>query len=152
MNADVAPATLNEIAEKVWSVVLGFRLLPVACDPGRAEARDFVLGRVTISGTWRGAVTLGCSPELARRAAATMFGKPPAEAELDEIRDALGELTNMVGGNFKTLLKGECRLSVPNVVDAVPYGEVEPAPDAHLWFECEGGLVILNVLAQKAAP
>ena len=151
MNADVAPATLNEIAEKVWSMVLGFHLLPVACDPARAEARDFMLGRVTISGTWQGSVTLGCSPGLARRAAAAMFGKEPADAEPDEIRDALGELTNMVGGNFKTLLKGECRLSVPNVLDVVPYGQVDPAPNDHLWFECEGGLVILNVRKREAS-
>lgn len=150
MNADVPSAKLNEIAEKVWSLMLGYKLLPVACDPARAEARDFMLGRVTISGTWQGSVTLGCSLEVARRAAAAMFGKDPADAELDEIRDALGELTNMVGGNFKTLLRGECRLSVPDVRDLVPYGQLEPAPGDHLWFECEGGVVILNVLAGGA--
>jgi CheY-specific phosphatase CheX len=146
MIADVSSAKLNEIAERVWSMVLGLSLKPAKCDPGRAEASAFVLGRVTISGTWQGSVTLGCSPALARRAAGAMFGKPPAEADPGDIRDALGELTNMVGGNFKTLLKGDCRLSVPDVVDVVPYAEVEPAPVEHQWFECEGGLVILNVL------
>jgi CheY-specific phosphatase CheX len=150
MNAQVGAAKLNEIAEKVWAMVLGLELLPAKCDPARTDA--FVLGRVTITGTWQGAVTLGCSPMLARRAAAAMFGKQPAEADPEEIRDALGELTNMVGGNFKTLLKGDCRLSVPKVLDTVPYGEVVPAPVDHLWFECEGGVVILNVLAQGASP
>ena len=149
MNADVAPAKLNEIAERVWSMVLGLGLTPVKCDPARAAAGEFVLGQVTISGTWQGSVTLGCSAGLARRAAAAMFGKLPAEAEPEEIRDALGELTNMVGGNFKTLLKGECRLSVPNVVGAVPYGEIVPPPIEHLWFECSGGLVILSVREQQ---
>jgi chemotaxis protein CheX len=149
MKVDVAPAKLNEIAERVWSMVLGLKLLPVACDPGRPEARDFVLGKVTISGNWRGSVTLGCSPSVARRAAAAMFGKEPAETDPGEIRDALGELTNMVGGNFKTLLKGDCRLSVPNVLDTVPYGEVVPPPVEHLWFECQGGVVILHVLEQQ---
>ncbi|HEV8550673.1 MAG TPA: chemotaxis protein CheX [Polyangiaceae bacterium] len=149
MKVDVAPAKLNEIAEKVWSMVLGLKLSPTPCDPARAEARDFVLGQVTISGNWRGSVTLGCSPSVAREAAAAMFGKPASDAEPDEIRDALGELTNMVGGNFKTLLKGECRLSVPNVVGMVPYGEIVPPPVEHLWFECSGGLVILNVREQR---
>jgi len=149
MKADVAPAKLNEIAERVWSMVLGMKLSPVACDPARAEARDFVLGKITISGNWSGSVTLGCSPKLARDAAAAMFGKKAAETEPDEIRDALGELTNMVGGNFKTLLKGEHRLSVPDVVGTVPYGEVVPPPREHLWFECKGGVVILSVLEQQ---
>ena len=147
MNVEVAPARLNEIAEKVWAMVLGLELLPSKCDPARTDA--FVLGRVTITGTWHGAVTLGCSPLVARHAAAAMFGKRPNEAEPDEIRDALGELTNMVGGNFKTLLEGDCRLSVPNVMGTVPYGEVVPPPIDHLWFECAGGVVILSVLEQR---
>jgi len=149
MKADVAPAKLNAIAENVWSMVLGLKLSPVACDPERAEARDFVLGKVTISGGWHGSVTLGCTPSLARHAAAAMFGKAAAETEPDEIKDAFGELTNMVGGNFKTLLEGDCRLSVPNVVGTVPYGEVVPPPALHQWFECAGGVVILSVLEQR---
>ena len=136
---------LNEITEKVWSMMLGFRLEPMPFDVKRAESEPLVLGQVVISGAWRGAVTLGCSSALARRAAAAMFGKLPADAEAGEIRDALGELTNMVGGNFKTLLRGDCRLSVPNVVDTVPYGQVDPAPALHQWFECEGGVVLLHV-------
>jgi chemotaxis protein CheX len=150
MKADVAPAKLNEIAEKVWSMVLGLKLSPVACNPARPEARDFVLGTITISGQWRGSVTLGCTPNLARNAAAAMFGKAPAETDADEIRDALGELTNMVGGNFKTLLEGDCRLSVPDVKGAVPYGEIVPPAVDHLWFECAGGVVILSVLEEQA--
>lgn len=146
MNADVTAAKLNEIALKVWSMVLGLSLKPSKPDPARTEAKVFVLGRVTISGTWQGSVTLGCSQALARRAAGAMFGKPASEADASDIRDALGELTNMVGGNFKTLLKGDCRLSVPEVVDVVPYGEIKPVPTEHQWFECEGGVVIVNVL------
>ena len=63
-------------------MVLGFRILPVARDPRRGEEQDFVLGKVSISGAWHGAVTLGCSTGLARRAAAAMFGKLPADRDL----------------------------------------------------------------------
>ncbi len=52
----------------------------------------------------------------------------------------------MVGGNSKTLLKGDCKLSVPNVMETVPFGAVEPAPLEHQWFECEGGMVLVNVV------
>jgi chemotaxis protein CheX len=151
MSGPVPAQKLNEITKNVWSMVLGFRLQPVAFDEGKAAVQEFVLGQVTISGTWQGAVTLGCSSGLARRAAAAMFGKGPAEADAGEIRDALGELTNMVGGNYKTLLKGHCSLSVPNVMDTVPFGRVKPAPPEHQWFECEGGMVLVNV-AQGLRP
>ena len=136
---------LNEITEKVWSMMLGFRLEPMPFDVKRAESEPLVLGQVVISGAWRGAVTLGCSAGLARLAAAVMFGKLATEADQTEIRDALGELTNMVGGNYKTLLKGDCKLSVPNVMDTVPFGAVNPAPPEHQWFECDGGMVLVNV-------
>jgi hypothetical protein len=81
-----------------------------------------------------------------------MFGKEPPEADQGEIRDALGELTNMVGGNFKTLLKGDCKLSVPSVTDAVALAQVDPAPEGHLWFDYEGGVVLVNVVKQGAKP
>jgi chemotaxis protein CheX len=151
MSGEVPAQKLHEITKNVWSMVLGFRIQPVAFDRGKAAGQEFVLGKVTISGTWQGAVTLGCSADLARRAAAAMFGKSPNQADAGEIRDALGELTNMVGGNYKTLLKGDCKLSVPNVVDTVPFGEMTPSPPEHQWFECEGGMVLVNV-AQGLAP
>jgi chemotaxis protein CheX len=141
-------AKLPEITEKVWSMMLGFRIRPVEFDLERAETQVFVLGRVTISGVWQGSVMLGCSAALARRAAAAMLGKPPADAEAEEIRDALGELTNMVGGNFKTLLRGDCRLSLPDVVDTVPFEAVEGRE--HQWFESEGG--VLLVAAARKEP
>jgi len=138
---------LNEITEKVWSMVLGFRLEPMPFDVKRAESEPLVLGQVVISGAWRGAVTLGCSAGLARLAAAAMFGKLATEADQTEIRDALGELTNMVGGNFKTLLEGDCRLSMPDVKDAVCFQDVLPAE--HHWFDCEGGVVLVNASSKE---
>jgi chemotaxis protein CheX len=150
MSIRPTPGKVNDIAAKVWRTVLGFRLAPVPCDPARAEAEDFVVSTVTISGAWQGILTHGCSTGLARRAAAAMFGKSPEETEPDEIRDALGELTNMVGGNFKTTLQGDCRLSLPSIADAVPYRQVEPVPTCQQWFECEGGVVLLHVARSGA--
>jgi len=152
MSIGVAPTKLNTIADMVWRMVLGFQLKPVACDPQHPGLDDIVLASVTISGAWHGVLTLGCSTDVARRAAASMFGKPPHEAAPDDIRDALGELTNMIGGNFKTLLKGDCRLSVPNIVDTIPQGPTDPASVGPQWFECEGGVVLLHVAQRGAAP
>jgi chemotaxis protein CheX len=152
MSIGVAPTRLNSIAEKVWRMVLGFQLKPVECDPQRPGLHDILLASVTISGAWQGVLTLGCSTSVARSAAAAMFGKLPQDAAPDDIRDALGELTNMVGGNFKTLLKGDCRLSVPNIVDTIPQGSMDPASVGHQWFECEGGVVILHVVQRGAGP
>lgn len=146
MSDTISNMQINDLTLKVWSMMLGYSLRPCSPDLQRAGSEPFVLGRVVISGAWQGAVTLGCSNGLARRAAATMFGKEPEETDLGEIRDALGELTNMVGGNFKTLLEGDCKLSVPSVCDAIACAEFKPPPTEHLWFDYEAGVVLVNVV------
>lgn len=148
LNSGLAPAKLNEIANRVWSMVLGLKLKPTSLNRRPSADLSFVLGTVRISGAWQGELTLGCSAELARKVAAAMFGKSPEQAEPEEIRDAIGELTNMVGGNFKTILKGECRLSVPSIVDPVLLARFEPTSEKHQWFECEGSVVFLGILRQ----
>ena len=151
MNSGAAPTKLNEIADKIWRMVLGSKLTPVTSCPRPSDCPDLVLSSVTISGAWNGVLTLGCSVDVARRAASVMFGKPVEATAADDLRDALGELTNMVGGNFKTLLKGDCRLSVPKVVSEVPNEQLTPSPLKHQWYQCDGGLVLLHLFKETAA-
>lgn len=150
MNIGAEPTKLNEIADKVWRMVLGTRLTPVApCSSPNCQ--QFVLASVKITGAWNGELTLGCSTAVARHAASIMFGKPEDAAIEEDMRDALGELTNMVGGNFKTLLKGDCRLSVPKLVDELPNNRLVPETITHQWFECDGGWVVIHLLKEAAA-
>jgi chemotaxis protein CheX len=151
MKLGVNLSKLDEIAGKVWRMVLGSGLSPVECVAPPLETSDLLLASVTISGAWKGILTLGCSTEVARRAAATMFGKPAESADSSDIQDALGELTNMVGGNFKTTLKGDCRLSVPKIVSNIPQAELTLEPIRQQWFRCDGGFVLLHVLKEAAA-
>ncbi|HVD28484.1 MAG TPA: chemotaxis protein CheX [Mycobacteriales bacterium] len=67
---------------------------------------------------------------LARTAASAMFDRPAEALTDDEVADALGELTNMIGGNLKSLLPGPSRLSMPAVT--VGATTAHPAPGAVL--------------------
>jgi chemotaxis protein CheX len=60
-------------------------------------------------------------PELASAAAEAMFAAEPGSLSADEVSDALGELTNMIGGNIKSLLPAPSRLSVPSVAEGESY-------------------------------
>ena len=51
-----------------------------------------------------------------------MFSVPEGELGDEDLRDALGELTNMVGGNIKTLLPGSEFISLPTVIEGSDYG------------------------------
>src|SRR5712691_9554787 len=112
----VVDSDICQVVEGIWSSVLGLEVRRGDEPAKRNGKHGFLTACVQITGLWEGAVTLDCSAALARRTAAIMFGVSPEDASLDEIHDALGELTNMTGGNIKTLLPGPCQLSLPAVV------------------------------------
>lgn len=76
---------------------------------------------VHITGAVDGAVVLHVTDAFARRVAGRMFNLDPAQATLTDEQDALGELCNVVGGNFKSLLPEPCRLSLPTVIEGADY-------------------------------
>ena len=45
-----------------------------------------------------------------------MFAADEDSLGLEEVQDALGEISNMIAGNIKPLLPGASRISLPSVV------------------------------------
>jgi chemotaxis protein CheX len=109
-----------ELVESVWSTVLGWEAFP-ACAPIANDGDEALTGCVAITGAWTGNVLLHCEAAHARAAAAQMFGLQDGEVPLELVRDALGELTNIVGGNLKALFGGRCYLGLPSVTDGSDY-------------------------------
>jgi CheY-specific phosphatase CheX len=73
---------------------------------------------VGIAGELCGVFNFACGTSAARMMAAKMLGVDEAEAG-DQQWDAIGEICNMVAGNFKSKLPGigeRCLLSVPTIV------------------------------------
>ena len=90
-----------------------------------------------------------CSRPAVRAAAARMFSVPEAELTNEDLRDALGELTNMVGGNVKTLLPGSEFISLPTVIEGSNYGVARLDSDVVAQTEAsyEGGPLRAVLLA-----
>ena len=115
----VTSEQVTEIAAQVWESFLGLSLVEAGAGcglPGSAMA-----GVVAISGAWAGSVVVGCSSDHAVQAAEAMFAAEPGSLEPAEVADALGELTNMVGGNIKSLLPEPSALSIPSVTGGVDH-------------------------------
>lgn len=102
------------ITRDVWESFTG-RAIDVADGQVRRDGGDVTVGCVTVSGEWQGSVLLACPAQLARMAASAMFDLPAEQLDDQEVADALGELTNMIGGNIKSLIPGPSRLSMPAV-------------------------------------
>lgn len=110
---EFAEQDICQITETVWSSILGLDVQRSGNVISQKEQENFLTGYIHISGAWDGSVALHCTADLAREAATIMFR--PEFTSFDDVRDALGELVNMIGGNVKALLSEHCDLSLPVV-------------------------------------
>ena len=135
MQDSIERDAIIEVTIAVWESLLGTPPSPtVSSSPppesaSRSGGMDSVqvdlVGRVDVSGSWRGdvAVQLPCS--LALRLTRAILRVDPTTSDDADVRDVVGELANMIGGNLKALLPEPCKLSLPTVARAVA-----PAPGA----------------------
>jgi chemotaxis protein CheX len=96
--------------------------LEVSSQPPPEKGLD-ITSVVGLAGQLCGVLTLRCSTQTAGRMAARMLGIE-AEKAGKEIWDAVGEICNMVAGNFKNKIAGlgdGCMLSVPTVITGREY-------------------------------
>ncbi|BEP15088.1 hypothetical protein acdb102_33990 [Acidothermaceae bacterium B102] len=115
----VSPDDVCIIAQDVWASFLNVHIDQIAVDDAALAGQPSIVGAVRVADAWFGAVVLELTPGLARQVAATMFETTPDVVTESEVVDALGELTNMIGGNVKSLLPAPSQLSLPMVSPSV---------------------------------
>lgn len=81
-----------------------------------------ITGMVGIAGAVSATFSLRCSTQSATKIASQMLGVAVEEAAAQQ-SDAIGEICNMVAGQFKSKigLEAECMLSVPTIVTGTDY-------------------------------
>lgn len=114
---------LSETVCLIWSTQLELELEANPPGPGHImpQRRDAMTGVVQISGGFTGALHLSCARQVVVNAAAKMFNRPENHISAEDLRDALGELTNMTAGNLKSRLPGSNSISLPTVVEGSDY-------------------------------
>lgn len=147
----IATEHIAELVVNVWSTMLGTELLEVEPAPVTTPA-TLVSACIQVTGDWEGTVLLQCSLGYAQALAGTMFEMGPDELSAEEVRDAMGELVNMVGGNFKGLLDGSCLISLPTVVEGGEYSiSIKGASLRNaLQFEDDGHPLLVHVYSRNA--
>ncbi|MGD0497192.1 MAG: chemotaxis protein CheX [Bryobacteraceae bacterium] len=104
----------------VFSTMLG---LEIEAGPARSESvaptiGDGVLSVVGLAGPYSGAGWFLCSSSFAREMCARLLTTEVNSVD-EEVLDAVGEITNMIVGNFKTMVEervGPLGLSIPTVI------------------------------------
>lgn len=108
-------------AQEVFGLMLG-STVEVPQESAMEPPTD-VTAMVGLAGQVSGILTVRCSTNAAARIASLMLGVG-ADQAASQMWDAVGELCNMIAGNFKNKLGGVwdgCMLSVPTVITGADY-------------------------------
>jgi len=112
--------SLFDAASEVFSMMVGARLVPAHGEEPSCGLS--VTGTVGIAGAMRAILSVRCSTYAATKIASHMLGVPVEEAVAQNC-DAIGEICNMVAGQFKAKIgfEAECLLTVPTVITGSDY-------------------------------
>jgi chemotaxis protein CheX len=106
------PETLHLIVGDVFTGLLGDVEPPLPDDATAAELP--VLASVSVTGGWNGRVVIECSAPLARLVTSQLLLTSEDQLVDDDVRDVVGELANVIGGNVKSVMPGPSTLSLPS--------------------------------------
>ena len=143
---------LHRIAADIFAAMLGLELKPNSPIESHPPEERVLTGCVQVTGDWSGAITVQCADRVARRAAALMFAMDDEELTDEEVSDTIGELANMTGGNVKSLLPGDCQLSLPSVTSGRDYQVTIPGaePIDRAACDSDGELVLVTLLERSS--
>jgi chemotaxis protein CheX len=138
---------LAQIVESVFITMLNLEVLP--SEVMWSPSHDQLTSAVHLSGDWNGALLLECNRWQACRFAGRFLSMEPPDAVNDDVRDVLGELANMIGGNMKCAVAAGLSLSMPSVTDGSDYGVRVCGSEIQdrVGFECAEGPFWVTLLA-----
>jgi chemotaxis protein CheX len=114
------------------------------------DSQGELTAMVGMAGALCGMTTLRCSRSMAARFASQMLGGD-ATSNLSTAQDALGEMCNMIAGNFKgkvSNLADHCMLSVPTVITGGDYSlsTLEPSEGVTVALVLDGEPIWLSLI------
>lgn len=146
-NLKIPPEEVAQIVESVFETMV--RLKVSANGPAWYPGRERLTAAVHLAGDWNGAVLVECDPVQACRFASRFLSVDLPDTVDDVVRDVLGELANMIGGNLKCALMQRIQLSMPSVVEGTNYHirVCGAGTRDQIAFQCEEGLFWVTILA-----
>jgi chemotaxis protein CheX len=128
-------------------------LTPHAQPATPTKTQSGLIAMVGMAGVLCGITTIHCSSDTAIRLASKMAGTEAAK-DPNIVSDAIGELCNMVAGNFKakiTSLADHCMLSVSTVITGENYAlqSAEPSESLQVAVLFESSPIQISLITQS---
>jgi len=148
---DILPSQLAQIVESVFETMLSLEV--AECGTPWFPGGDRLTSAVHLAGDWSGVLLLECNRSQACHFAGRFLSTETADTVDDVVRDVLGELANMIGGNMKCVMTPGIHLSMPTVVDGSEYHLRVCGTEVRdrLAFQCAEGHFWVTVLATKSS-
>lgn len=153
--------TEDELTKQIYSDVKGIFTtmvgvedlmhLPLQVDP-KTHFSGCITAMVGFAGLFNGLVSLHVPQKLAQSFTSSMLGMEVTEID-EDVRDALGEIANMVAGSFKHHLAKdghEVRLSTPSIVTGSEYtiSSGTPANTLSLLFDSNEEWFMISIVLE----
>lgn len=140
---------IRQFVTDIWSTFLNMKVSPTETPFKPKGNGNTLAGCVQITGEWQGSVTLYAPKEIGKKVAATMYGLDEAEVVDKQVQDVIGEITNVLAGNIKSILPAPCSISLPCVA-ITDFNLHHPGSEmlTAVNFDCEG-LAFLVVMHYK---
>jgi len=112
---------LDRAADEVFTTMMGVGCVPSVFDP--SAERETISAVIGLAGAMSGCLVLQCGFQAAMAIAGRLIGVESRELD-GMVRDAVGEVANMVAGawkGFDSILSSGCLLSTPTVISGTSY-------------------------------
>jgi len=97
------------------------------------QDNEHITATIGFAGGWNGFVSVACDKKTARYMTSLLLSMDDSNISCEEVRDAVGEIINMIGGRFKALFsefhksgKEVFNMSIPSVVEGKAYHVYAP--------------------------
>jgi chemotaxis protein CheX len=112
----IATDDVVAITQNIFSTMIQMETYPVSVD-SPIEPETEMVGCIQIVGEWCGTILLKTPVALASVAGSRMLMLDENEVAEADRQDTIAELTNMIGGNIKSIVPSPSSLSLPTVTN-----------------------------------
>ena len=109
---------ITYVVQNAFTTVLETEVLSNPAAMVLARGEPYITASIQITGAWKGVVSVHVPFDLGEEIAAIMFEDEIDFINTEDLEDAMGEITNIISGSFKSMLEGFVTLDCPLLPEA----------------------------------
>ncbi len=143
---------IGSIVAELFSTMLATEVAPLFSREAHSTNSQLT-ALVAFDGSWRGVLEFECGATEAIHFARRFLQMDELQECNEDVRDTLGELTNIVAGNLKAVMPGQITLCTPSVVEGRDYSVriCGGSMIGESWFKTEVGTFAVRLIEDTLA-